>query len=169
MVEAVSWAAVRVRRSGPDDLPTVAALRRAWTEEQAGSAINDDSFEAEFAAWHARESEQRVTWLAERAGETVGMLNMLVFTRMPRPRPPDAATRPTQWGYIANVFVLGRHRNAGVGSHLVSAAADFADESGLVRLVLSPSQRSIPFYERAGFATATSLMIREPVPQAPAR
>jgi hypothetical protein len=36
----------------------------------------------------------------------------------------------------------------------------YADSEGLARLVLSPSERSVPFYERAGFGTATSLLVR---------
>ena len=35
-------------------------------------------------------------------GEPVGMLNLLVFTRMPFPRRRRRPTRPTQWGYLAN-------------------------------------------------------------------
>lgn len=158
----VTHRTLRVRRCGADDVPILATLRRVWTEEQAGSAADDDSFEAEFAAWHARENDHRVTWLAEVEVGRVGMLNVLIFTRMPRPRCVGAATMPTQWGYIANMFVLERYRNSGIGAALLSAATDFADQTGLARLVLSPSQRSVPFYERAGFVVPTSLMMREP-------
>lgn len=63
------------------------------------------------------------------------------------------------WGYIANVFVLAAHRNGGVGGALLAAAVDHARTAGFVRLVLSPSERSIPFYARAGFRPATSLLL----------
>ena len=46
------------------------------------------------------------------------MLNMLVFTRMPKP-----ARRTSRWGYVR--------------------------------------ERSVPFYERAGFVPATSLMVND--------
>ena len=158
--DSLPGVSVRVRRAGLVDGPAVAALRRAWTEEQAGGSIEDDGFDAAFAAWFAREHDQRVTWLAEDGGTAVGMLNLLVFTRMPRPQAAGAAPRPGQWGYVANVYVDRGHRDAGIGRALLEAAVAFSDEQGFARLVLAPSERSVPFYERAGFGPATSLMVR---------
>ena len=87
------------------------------------------------------------------------MLNLLVFTRMPSPRPPGS-TRPTRWGYLANFFVRPEHRGRGLGSRLLDACATYADQHGFARVVLSPSERSVPLYARHGFAPATSLMLR---------
>jgi GNAT superfamily N-acetyltransferase len=151
---------VTVRVAGRDDALAVAALRRAWTEENHGGAIDDDGFDAVFAAWFEREHDQRVTWLAEVDGRAVGMLNLLVFTRMPRPRSTEAPGNPDAWGYVANVYVAPGQRDTGTGRRLLDAATAYADAHGFARLVLSPSERSVPFYERAGFTTATSLMLR---------
>jgi GNAT superfamily N-acetyltransferase len=151
---------VSIRTAGPGDAPVIARLRAAWTEEYAGEAIDDEGFLGRFEQWFARESDQRVTWLAERGDEPVGMLNMLVFTRMPRPRRPHE-TRPSQWGYIANVFVDEALRNGGVGRLLLDAATAYAEQHGFARIVLSPSERSVPFYSRAGFVPATSLLIKD--------
>jgi GNAT superfamily N-acetyltransferase len=154
------WAPVSVRVVGPDDVPLIIELRRQWSSENVGQAlVADDEFVAAFNAWYAREADQRVTWIAEVAGVAVGMLNMLVFTRMPVPT-EASRTRPGQWGYIANVFVVPEHRNGGAGRLLLDAATAYADEAGFARLVLSPSKRSIPFYSRAGFVPATTLMVR---------
>jgi GNAT superfamily N-acetyltransferase len=65
-----------------------------------------------------------------------------------------------------NVFVLAAYRNRGIGGQLVSAALNYADENGFVRVVLNPTERSIPLYERAGLGPADALMLRTP-PQAP--
>lgn len=157
-------AAPVVRLVGPADVPAVAALRRAWTEENAGAPVHDDGFDAAFAAWFEREAHQRLTWVAEVGSRPVGMLNLLVFTRMPRPRAHGAPPHPARWGYVANVYVEAAHRDAGVGRALLDAATTHADAHGFARLVLSPSERSVPFYERAGFAPATSLMLR-PAPR----
>ena len=151
--------AASIRTSTLADMPQFARMRAAWTEEYAGETIDDDGFRSRFEDWFARESDQRVTWLAEVHREAVGMLNMLVFTRMPRPRRPDE-TRPSQWGYIANVFVAGAARNSGIGRQLLDAATAYAEEHGFARIVLSPSERSVPFYARAGFVPATSLLIK---------
>jgi GNAT superfamily N-acetyltransferase len=66
----------------------------------------------------------------------------------------------------SNVFVVAAYRNRGIGSQLVSAALNYADENGFARVVLSPTEKSIPLYERAGFGPARALMLRTP-PQAP--
>ena len=148
----------RVRVAGTTDRAALAALRRSWTEEQAGGPVDDPDFEDVFTAWAEREAEHRVTWLVEH-DRPVGMLNMLVFDRMPRPGDATAG-RARQWGYIANVYVEAAHRDAGLGARLLDVASSYAEERGFARLVLSPSERSIPFYERAGFQPATSLMVK---------
>jgi GNAT superfamily N-acetyltransferase len=149
-----------IRECGPADVPVLAHLRHALAEEQAGEAVEDADFARRFADWFERESNQRITWLAEVASRPVGMLNLLVFTRMPRPRVADQPSRATQWGYIANAYVEAHHRDRGIGAALLAAATRYADRRGFARLLLSPSERSIPFYERAGFETATSLLVR---------
>jgi GNAT superfamily N-acetyltransferase len=151
---------VTVRTATPDDVPVIAGLRRAWTEENAGQPVDDPSFDDVFAEWFAGEAHQRVTWLAEDDGRVLGMLNLLVFTRMPRPRAAEAPAHPGQWGYVANVYVVPGDRDRGIGRLLLDAVTAHADKNHYARLVLSPSERSVPFYERAGFAPATSLLLR---------
>jgi GNAT superfamily N-acetyltransferase len=85
------------------------------------------------------------------------MMNLAIFERMPRP-----GRAPGRWGYLGNAFVLAAYRDQGIGSQLLSAVLGYADENGLVRVVLSPTERSIPFYERAGFGPASALMLRTP-------
>jgi GNAT superfamily N-acetyltransferase len=82
------------------------------------------------------------------------MINVTVFVRMPRPGRPER-----RWGYIANVFVLAAHRSTGVGSALLDAAVAHARDHGFVRLVLNPSERSIPLYRRAGFRASRLLQL----------
>lgn len=139
----------------------LAALRHAWTEETlldagAGATVEDDGFTARFEEWLERERHQRLTWLALDGDEPVGMVNLLVFTRMPRPGQPA----PSRWGYLSNCYVRPEHRNNGLGGRLLDVLTSYADEQGFVRVVLSPSERSVPFYERGGFGPATELMVR---------
>ena len=42
-------------------------------------------------------------------------------------------------------------RNAGVGQRLLTAIKDWASSENLELLVVWPSERAYPFYERAGF------------------
>jgi GNAT superfamily N-acetyltransferase len=151
--------AARVALATDEDAAVIAALRHRWSEEQAGTPIDDVGFGDAFDAWYQREREQRLTWLAYDGDAAVGMLNMLVFTRMPKPG-DDRTGRPRQWGYVANAYVAETHRDAGLGSLLMDACLAAARERGFARLVLSPSERSVPFYARHGFEPATSLMVR---------
>ncbi|MGH3712575.1 MAG: GNAT family N-acetyltransferase [Micromonosporaceae bacterium] len=143
-----------VREAAASDVPVLARLRRAWAEEDAGTPIDDPDFEANFAEWYAAERSRRLTWLAEADGVPVGMLNLVVFDRMVKPGRPRS-----QWGYVSNVFILAGHRDRGAGRKLVEAALRYAREHDFARVVLSPSERSVPFYRRAGFGDADSLLL----------
>jgi GNAT superfamily N-acetyltransferase len=140
---------VTVRLATEADVPALAVLRRAWTE-----STDDPQFEGRFTEWWQREAGRRVTWLAAADGEPVGMLNLAVFERMPRPH-----RMISRWGYIANVFVLAEHRNQGIGRLLLAAAIAHARSEQYSRLVLSPTDRSVPFYRRAGFRSADELLV----------
>ena len=145
-----------IRRAEDADLPATARLRRESTVEQDGDRA-DPSFEERFSAWYARESSRRIMWLAEVDGRMVGAVNLAVFERMPRP-----GRAPSRWGYLGNAFVLAAYRNQGIGRQLLDAALGYARENGFARVVLSPTERAIPFYERAGFGPADVLMVWTP-------
>jgi GNAT superfamily N-acetyltransferase len=144
-----------IRLAAAADVPALAELRRLSALEQSPER-DDEDFEERFASWYERESSRRLTWLAEGDGAAAGMMNVVIFERMPRPGPD-----PGRWGYLANAYVRPAYRNQGVGTRLVEAILSYADAAGLARVVLSPSQRSIPFYRRAGFGPADALLSRE--------
>ena len=143
-----------IRRAEHADLAAIVQLRREWTREGHGD-ITDPDYDQNLAAWFTRELPRRIMWLAKEGGRPVGMMNLAVYERMPRP-----GRALSRWGYLGNVFILAAFRNRGIGSQLVRAALDYADENGFVRIVLSPSERSIPLYERAGFGPASALRLR---------
>jgi GNAT superfamily N-acetyltransferase len=145
-----------VRIAVTADGPAIATLRRSWTAEDHGD-VEDEGFEARFLDWYERESARRVSWLAEVCREPVGMMNLALFERMPRPG-RDAGT----WGYLSNAFVLQPHRNQGIGALLLNALVAHADDQGYLRIVLRPSQRAIPFYNRAGFTPEGGFLVRRP-------
>ncbi|GLZ39672.1 GNAT family N-acetyltransferase [Actinokineospora sp. NBRC 105648] len=145
-----------VRQATDADIASVALLRRLWTDEDDGKPSGDPDFEATFAEWWAQERSRREFWIAEDT-EPVGFISLVEFSRMPRPTRP-----PSKWGYISNFYVRLEYRSAGVGQELLAAALKHADERGYVRVVLSPTVRAIPLYQRAGFGPADSLMLRQP-------
>jgi GNAT superfamily N-acetyltransferase len=137
---SVVAAEVTVRVARAADAGALASLRAEWSEGE------DPDFARRMAAWLADEGDRRTTWLATLGGAPVGMASMLEYRRMPRPGRADS-----RWGYVSNMFVRDGLRDRGIGSALLRAVIAAADERGYVRLVLSPSARSLPFYRRAGF------------------
>jgi GNAT superfamily N-acetyltransferase len=131
-----------IRVAEPKDVGALAELRAAWGIDQP----DDPGFQNEMASWIAAEGDRRTTWLATISRDAVGMASLFEYRRMPRPGRPDS-----RWGYVSNMFVRDEFRNRGIGAALLTAVISAADERGYVRLVLSPSQESVRFYERAGF------------------
>jgi GNAT superfamily N-acetyltransferase len=145
---------------GGTTYPSTSHQNRATRSGSAQSKVTwncltDAHRPTNLAAWFARELSRRIMWLAEEGDRPAGMMNLAIFERMPRP-----GRALSRWGYLGNVFVLAAFRNRGIGSRLVRAALDYADENGFARVMLSPAERSIPFYERAGFGPAGALMLR---------
>jgi GNAT superfamily N-acetyltransferase len=140
---------VSVRRADAADLEGIAALRAAWQ----GCPVSE-LFLDTFTEWFLREAPSRWWWVAMENDQIVGMVNVKLFDRMPSPDRP-----PGRWGYLANLFVLPDHRGAGIGTDLVATLVQRARAEHLVRLVLSPSERSIPLYRRSGFGEATDLLL----------
>jgi len=54
-----------VRVAEDSDVSTLAALRRAWMEENAGGPIDDPDFEAAFREWWKTEHDTRTFFLLE--------------------------------------------------------------------------------------------------------
>lgn len=131
------------------DLPDLARLREHWTSGEP--ADPDADFVAAVRQWWA--SENRVGWLARVDGYALGMANAAVFARMPVPGRP-----PARWSYVANVWVDPHHRRQGIGRALMGAAIDWARSEEMVRIVLAPSEMSIPLYASLGLRPATDLM-----------
>jgi GNAT superfamily N-acetyltransferase len=130
-----------MRVAGPRDVGALASLRSLWT-----GAGEDAGFERRMADWLADEGDRRTTWLAALAGAPVGMASVFEYRRMPRPDRPAS-----RWGYVSNMFVREDARDRGIGSALLTTIIGTAEERGYARLVLSPSERALPFYRRAGF------------------
>jgi GNAT superfamily N-acetyltransferase len=153
-LESAPMGEIVIRQAGDADMQRLMELRSVWTREWHGDA-DDPGYAERFAAWFERESGRRLTWLAEADGRAIGMMNLAVFERMPSP-----GREPGCWGYLGNAFVLAEFRDQGVGQMLIDALLHYADDNGFARVVLSPSERSVPFYERNGFRPADALLLR---------
>ena len=143
-----------VREGCMDDIPGLAGLRATWAAEQDPGAAEDPDFEEAFRDW--AEANPRKVFVAEQDGVLIGMLNLMIFQRMPKPRKEASC-----WVYLGNVYVLPQHRNVGTGRRLVEASVEFSQSIGAARMVLAPSASSRSFYARLGFQPAEELDIRK--------
>jgi GNAT superfamily N-acetyltransferase len=143
-----------IRVAGGGDVAAIASLRAHWRPAE------DPRFARRLAAWFAAEGDRRTTWLATLSDTPAGMGSLFEYRRMPQPGQPD-----TRWGYVGNLFVHEALRGRGIGSELLAKIVAAADARGYARLVLSPSERAVPFFQRAGFVAAGSheLLIRPAV------
>lgn len=141
-----------IREERLEDRSALAALRATWAAEQDPALADDPDFEAVYSGW--MDANPRKFFVAEQDGELVGMLNLLVFERMPKP-----GKEPSRWVYLGNVYVLPASRNSGIGAQLVEAAIEFSQGIKAARMVLSPSPASRNFYARLGFQPAAELNI----------
>lgn len=141
-----------IREERNEDRPALAALRATWAAEQDPGLVDDPDFEDVYSGW--MDANPRKFFVAEQDGELVGMLNLLVFERMPKP-----GKEPSRWVYLGNVYVLPASRNSGIGAQLVEAAIEFSQGIKAARMVLSPSPASRNFYARLGFQPAAELNI----------
>jgi GNAT superfamily N-acetyltransferase len=87
-------------------------------------------------------------WVAEGEGRLVGSVWLQLVERVPH---PNLARWERPIAYVTNMYVEPGLRSAGMGRELLDVALDFVRERGVDGVVLWPSQRSRPFYERAGF------------------
>jgi len=143
----------QVRVATETDHSTLALLRSAWTAEVHGE-VEDAGFAPRFTSWMDAERERRTFWVAHRAERPVGMVNLLVVDRMPRPHLPAG-----RWGYLGSLFVVPDHRRSGVGTLLVTAVLAEAGGRGLERVITHPNVRSLPFWRRSSFEKASDLLV----------
>ncbi|SDL29476.1 Acetyltransferase (GNAT) domain-containing protein [Arthrobacter sp. ov407] len=141
-----------IREGLPRDVPGLATLRAIWAAEQEPALKDDPAFDAVFREW--MDASPRQFFVAEDGGELIGMLNLMIFERMPKP-----GKESSRWVYLGNVYVLPEFRNAGIGGRLVDASIQFSQSIKAVRMVLSPSAESRDFYARLGFEPAGELNI----------
>lgn len=92
-------------------------------------------------------------WIAEKDGEIISQAFVHIIDMIPRPCKID-----DQFGYITNDYTKPEYRNQGIGSKLLDKVIKWAKGEDLELLIVYPSERAIPFYERAGFESENEVM-----------
>jgi GNAT superfamily N-acetyltransferase len=144
----------RIRRAAIEDAPDLARLRWLWrTTERGECGLSEPEFETAFADWWSGHQSGHTAFIAEQAGHPVGMAWLAIFDRIPHPRRLERRA-----GNVQSVFVLEEHRNRGIGGALVEAVIAEAHARGLGYLIVHPSERAYPLYERVGFGETNRIL-----------
>jgi GNAT superfamily N-acetyltransferase len=86
--------------------------------------------------------------VADDRGRLVGSVWLQLVEKVPH---PGRARRERPIAYVTSMYVEPARRDEGLGRELLDVAVAFAREAGADGVLLWPSERSLPFYERAGF------------------
>ncbi|MEU6882927.1 GNAT family N-acetyltransferase [Streptomyces sp. NPDC046712] len=95
--------------------------------------------------WHA--------WAVETGGEICGHVFLCLVESV-----PDPYTANTPVGYATNFYVTPSQRNKGAGSAPLEALKQHSRSSGFDTLIVWPSERSSPLWQRSGFQPPEELL-----------
>ena len=92
-------------------------------------------------------------WVAAENDVIVSHIYIIIVKKVPKPSKLDGI-----WGYTTAVYTVPGYRKKGIGSMLMDKVKEWCYERKLELLIVWPSERSIPFYERAGFSGINDIM-----------
>ncbi len=145
------------RQARQQDARALAQMRWDFTAEDdfihpaATHEEYEDCFEG-FLAYAIRSGRWAI-WVAEDEGQLVSHIFMQVIEKVPRP-----GREERQFGWVTNVYTIPAYRNQGVGSQLMAQVVEWAKDRKLEVMVVWPTQRSVPYYQRAGFDYTIQLL-----------
>lgn len=129
-------------------------LRWRWRVLERGEeGLAREEFIARFTDWAMRQSPTHHGFLVTANDAPVAGAWLAVIER-----PPGPTMRVRRSGIVMSVYVEPEFRNAGVGTDLINGLIDEARRLELEYLMVHPSSRSFPFYERLGFANNEGLL-----------
>jgi GNAT superfamily N-acetyltransferase len=150
--------AVVYRAATLDDVPVLAELREVFTFEDGVHPDRRPDFGQAFATTvgNGIESGRWTVWVAELGSEIVSHVFVGLIEKIPRP------TREPRWiGYVTNVYTRPEYRGKGIGAALLDQVTTWASGRDVELLFVWPSDESVGFYERAGFASGRDPLVWE--------
>jgi GNAT superfamily N-acetyltransferase len=146
----------RIRTATPSDAAMIARLRYDFRTRHAPAVEDRGDFLARCERWMSErlgDSGPWRCWIAERDSVTIGNIWLNLIEKIPNPA-PEAECH----AYITNFYVLEEARGQGVGSKLLTVALEWCVSQRVHAVILWPSDRSRPLYERHGFAVRDDLL-----------
>lgn len=145
------------RMADENDSEELAMLRWEFKTEGKGNDINGDKQEflkecSDFLRLELKKGNWNC-WVAEDDGEIAAQIFIRKIRKLPKPNKLHA-----EYGYVSNVYTKPSYRARGIGSQLMKHVKQWASENKLEFLILWPSKRAVPFYEREGFSKNDAVM-----------
>ena len=147
-----------IRLATPFDADALARLRYEFRASLGAPDEDEAGFIARCTEWMAPRLEPSArwrAWVAETGQGIIGAVWIGLIEKMPNP-----ILEPEEHGYLTNFYVRESARGAGIGAALLDAALGWCVERGVHAVLLWPTTRSRPLYERHGFAPPSALMER---------
>ena len=143
-----------IRLANPADALDLAKLRYHFRSITEADSESEELFLDRCSKWMAERLRQTTwrCWIVEREQSILGALWLQLIDKIPNP-----TDEPESHGYITNVFVDEAERGQGIGSQLLETALQFCRELPVHSVILWPSEKSRPLYERNGFAVRDDL------------
>lgn len=145
---------MKYRLAIEEDLSQLAEMRWDFqTEDETEKPIVEKTEFLEKCVEYLRQSFENgdwAFWIAEENGEIVSHIFVCKILSVPRP-----ARLENLWGYLTNVYTKPDFRGKGIGAELLRQVKIWSIAQDFELLIVSPSDDSIKFYKRAGFAEQT--------------
>lgn len=148
---------MKYRTADESDVVTLAEMRWEFqTEDNDNQPIVSKTEFVEVCSDFLRQGliqKNWVYWIAELEGEIVSHIFVQRVRGIPRPFWLNNA-----YGYVSNVYTKPAYRRQGIGTHLMQQVLNWAKHQEIDVLIVSISEESVTFYERAGFTAKNEWM-----------
>jgi len=137
------------------DSERLAELIWEHVDEESPLDINEKAAYVQNCAEHIehRLGFDLCCWVAEYGSIIVAHIYIITSQKVPKPGRMNRVS-----GRLSTVRTIPEYRNKRVGSALMDRVVAWCREQDLEELIVCPSERSIPFYERAGFKNENDVM-----------
>lgn len=140
-----------IRLADLSDIEALVDMRLSFTFEDRDAADSGSrqEFEAECTAFlaDAITSGRWQIWMAELDGEKVAHAFVALIDKVPRPIRENARI-----AYLTNVYTRPEFRGRGIGTTLIRHCQEAARAAKVELMIVWPSDESVDFYKREGFA-----------------
>jgi GNAT superfamily N-acetyltransferase len=149
-------ASIRLATTG--DADALIEMRRAFTlEDEPRGGLRPD-YETDMRSFleEGLSSGRWKVWIAEADGKVVSHIYLALVDKVPR---PTRANR--QIAYMTNVYTRSEDRGTGIGADVLNTVTAWAETNDVELICVWPSETSVAFYCRNGFAPPLDLLVWE--------